>query len=132
MSSKKQSNGSNAPRTEGTSKSFRPISFINVNLNESHKKGFEHWLTLTPDLFSLLDDVLLGGYKLSVGRDENSNAFTATLTNKSGQPEFVDHCFTLRARDAGTAIARVLWVHAVLCEADWNVIGASAHTGDIW
>lgn len=132
MSSKKPGTGDNSPSPRKNSGSFSPIQFINVNLQDAHKQAFAHWLTLSPDVVSLLDDVILGGYKLSVGYDEGSNSYLATITNRKGVPEFVNHCFTLRARDAWTAIARVLWLHAVFAQGDWREFGGIASSGDVW
>lgn len=108
------------------------IQFINVNLNESHKTLYKTWIDSDPDIFSLMDDITMSGYKITGSYDEKGQCHLATVTNRNGQPEFLNHCFNLRARTMGEAFARVLWLHFILCEGDWNEIASPSSIGDIW
>lgn len=108
------------------------IRFINVNLSDSQKLAYAKWITDSPDATRILDETIAGGYKLSVGYDDKQGAYMATLTNRGGDPTFVNSCFTLRARNAWEAVVRVLWLHAIFAEGDWNAFAEPDMDQDLW
>lgn len=134
----KDSKGNSVGRSAQTGKasksksSFTDIKFINFNLSDHQKGLFDAWVSEGVDLFDLAESALRGGYKLSFGEDVQTGAIMCTITNRSGQPEFAQHCFTLRGRDYVTALARVLYVHHIVCEGDWGVIAEASLDDDAW
>lgn len=121
------------PQSKAKAKSsFTDIKFINFNLSDHQKGLYNEWVSTGQDILVLADELLRGGYKLSAGEDEKTGAIMCTLTNKSGEPRFVAHCFTLRGRDYATALARVLYVHYIVCDGLWDAIAAPTDADDAW
>ena len=138
MSARKDSKGNslNGSGSNGRAakkqSSFTDIKFINFNLTDHQKGLYDAWVSKGVDLFDLAETALRGGYKLSQGEDSQTGAIMCTITNRAGDPAFVQHCFTLRGRDYATALARVLYVHHIICEGDWGVIAAPSNQDDVW
>lgn len=124
-----QGQGGKSPKRQS---SFTDIKFINFNLSDHQKGLYDAWVSKGVDLFDLAETCLRGGYKLSQGEDAQTGAIMCTITNRAGQPEFTSHCFTLRGRDYATALARVLYVHHIICEGDWGVIATASLDDDAW
>jgi len=138
MAARKDSKGNslgNSPspgRSPKKQSSFTDIKFINFNLSDHQKGLYDAWARTGPDLFDLAESALRGGYKLSQGEDGQTGAIMCTITNRAGDPNFIQHCFTLRGRDYAAALARVLYVHYIVCEGDWGVIAAPSDQDDVW
>lgn len=124
--------GNTARKSSKSKSSFTDIKFINFQLNDSQKGLYDAWVSQGVDILSLAEDAIRGGYKLSQGEDIQTGAIMCTITNRTGDPQFVSHCFTLRGRDYATALARVLYVHHIVCEGDWSVIAQPENADDAW
>lgn len=107
----KKSSTSEGDRSE----SVRPgeYRFVNITLTESEKKSGDQWCS-TVDLDAVLQEVLLSasGYKVSVTHNEKGDVFIATMSAKAG--DNLGLLMTARAKSPYQAIARVLFIHAVL------------------
>lgn len=112
--------------------SFTDIKFINFNLTDHQKGLYDAWVQDGVDIFAMAEHLIRGGYKLSQGEDVQTGAIMCTVTNRTGDPAFLSHCFTLRGRDYATAVCRVLFVHHVICEGDWSVIATPENADDAW
>lgn len=138
MAARKDSKGNtSAPARDGNkaskaSSSFTDIKFINFNLSDHQKALYDEWVQEGRNILAMADELLRGGYKLSQGEDIKTGAIMCTVTNKAADPLFVSHCFTLRGRDYGTALARILYVHYIICEGDWTVIAEPGDADDAW
>lgn len=111
---------------------YAQIEFINVNLTDAQKSAYAKWEGGNPDILQIEDDVLAGGYKLSCSFDDKSLSYLCSLTNRNGDPSFVNKCYTLRARTAWQARARVLWLHSVHCGGDWREFADPDIDSDLW
>lgn len=138
MATRKDSKGNSIGGSGGSGRaskkqsSFTDIKFINFNLTDHQKGLFNAWAADGVDVLDLADQVCRGGYKLSSGEDVKTGAIMCTITNRAADPAFAQHCFTLRGRDYATALARVLFVHYIICEGDWGVIAAPSDDDDAW
>jgi hypothetical protein len=111
---------------------FAEIRFISVALTDAQKLSYAKWVSASPDIWIITDELVASGYKLSVGYDEKSSAYMATITNRNGAPDFLNSCFTLRARTTWEAVARVCWLHSIYGEGDWGQFADPDMGSDIW
>lgn len=125
-SNKKPSRGTKPKNT------FSDYTFVNYTLGKSEKEACKAWVANTEiDVLAAIDELTQDGYKLSMSFDlENSTAYV-TMTNKSGPESFRNKVLSMRARDVISAFERLLWLHAVEADSDWNNL-TSEIDGDIW
>lgn len=128
-----KSTGKNRPATPASRSAKLPdTKFLNVELGESQKAACGHWISGQPDIWSIMDGLISEGYKVSHSMDKRTGAHMATITDRREGSEFIDHCFTIRGRDYGTALLRLCWVHAVYLDGDWANIAGNDVSGDVW
>jgi len=133
---KKQSTGNAATDRSKRPAVVRPalpnMQFLTVVLSDADKSACLHWSNSNPPIWEIVDGFISEGYKLSFGCDQRTGAIMCTLTDKRPDSQFLDHCFTIRGRDTGTALFRVCWVHAVRADGDWSEIAKPSDVGDVW
>lgn len=120
------------PAPAARSAKYTDIKFLNVELGESQKSACGHWIASQPDIWSIMDGLISEGYKVSHSVDKRSGAHMATITDRREDSQFLDHCFTIRGRDYGTALLRLCWVHTCYLDGDWSNIGSNTADNDLW
>ena len=125
-SNKKKSTGSTPKGV------FDKFTFINYSLGKAEKQACKAWCDVQSfDMFQVLAELVDGGYKVSMSYDfENSVAFVS-LTNKSGPESFQNKVLSMRARTVDEAFMRIIWLHAVQADGDWNNLTEEMDE-DIW
>lgn len=72
------------------------------------------------DWFSWIDELLDGGYKLSVNTDRKNDCVVASLTCSNEKDQNNGFILTARGTDTTTALAWLYWLHNIRFESGWN------------
>lgn len=125
MSTKDKANSKN-----GAGKRDWGITWINYDLTSADKE----WLSsaeLDVELpASLVDDLVMEGYKFSISSDARNNCFVASLTDKFTGGAFENHCLTGRGATPAAARVSLLYRHVVLAQGDWAFFNQPARSKD--
>lgn len=131
-------------KSTGTSRGDRPkkpaarqswgtdTKFLNVPLGDAQKSAAALWIQGNPPIWEIVDGIVSEGYKLSFGVDKRSGSVMATITDRREGSVYIDHCFTIRGRDWGTALFRLCWVHSIYLDGDWGEIAERPVDTDSW
>jgi len=98
------------------------VQFINYDLTPEQKTTFKAWLGENYDkAFDMIQNVVDGGYNLSVKVDEKANGYAAFLTCQSEKSPNKGWILSGRGSHPLHAILGVLYRHAVLFDGVWPV-----------
>lgn len=93
------------------------IQFSSWRLTTEQKKAFEAAYEKNgAELVSMLDTVLLAGYKVSLSFDSTNQTTIVSLTAKNEADPNYNWCLTTRHHDAYRAIALAMYKHFDLCD----------------
>lgn len=91
------------------------IEFVSRNLLSEEADDFKKWEKgVSAESGSLISQVMLDDYKLSVTYDDNNECFIATLTGKDDQRHNSNKALSARSDDWYEAIMMTLYKHLVL------------------
>lgn len=98
------------------------IQWVNYDLRPEDKERLED-----PDLVGELqgfnvDDLVVQGFKYSLAADAKNSCYVASLTDKSDDSAFHNHCLTGRGATPAAARISLLYRHLVLADGDWSVL----------
>jgi len=78
-----------------------------------------------------LDDLIVEGFKFSLGPDERNNCYVAALTQKRESDPHYNHCLSGRGATPAHARISLLYRHLVLAEGNWAFFLSDVSTGEI-
>lgn len=107
-------------------------TFINVQLTEAQKSAWAKWSGGGFDIGEALEGVLVSDYKVGFAYDGRNGAFICSITDRREESKFFAHSYSLRARNPLDALSRVIWLHSVFAEGDWENLAAPGDNSDIW
>lgn len=128
-------NGPRPPKEKpngGKTKNAHGFRFINFKFPDEWKASWRALEHTAEQVMTWEERVTMDGYKVTLSCDLENEAFQVTVTNKSGDPRFVDTAFSVRARNLFDARSRAMFIHEVVCETDWSVIDEPQTDVDIW
>jgi hypothetical protein len=73
--------------------------------------------------FSILERLVVDGYKLSIWNDANHDSFGASITSPKGSGKDRSKCLTGRGPDFFGALRSVAYKHQILLDGDWSKRG---------
>ena len=103
-------------------KEWTPIDFVNIRLTPTQVDDFKDWYAKeNPAPLPLMDEVILGGYKISYSADTENACYIVTTTGTDSTPNA--HLATSsRSDDLGEAIAIAYYKIAIMFKWDvWTV-----------
>lgn len=83
--------------------------YVNVDLSNAQKREHDDWAQ-TGEAWEVLDDVLATGCVLSLKTNPGAGGYLASLTQRNPTSVNAGLCVTARARTAGVALTRVLYI----------------------
>lgn len=116
---KAQNNGSAKKTASGKTK-VEWKGYVNFSLNDSDKRKAEEYRGNPDWLDTAASHVCEEDYKLSVSYDNYNDCIVASLYCKRAGSPNAGYCLTARASHWYEAIFRVLYVHYVALDEDWN------------
>lgn len=133
----KGSNGNKARVTRtpagNTGKSPRVewIGFVQYEPSESDRRAMAAYVAGGDDPLDLVDSVIGDGtYDLKVRKDVKNGCYAATLYCGSYGHRHAGYALAARASNAWEAQRRVLFLHAIVLEGEWNVTNEGADWND--
>lgn len=96
--------------------------FINIRLRDNHKKEIKKRAekTTAAELTQWLEAIQDDGYKVSLSRDYENDAFVVAMTGKEGTPND-GYCMTQRHRELIVAMCAVRYAHEELAQrGEWE------------
>lgn len=103
----------NKPQTQA--QNWSKIEFVNRNLLTEEADNFKKWeKSISSESGTLISQVMLDEYKLSITYDDNNECFIATLTGKDDQRNNPNKALSARSDDWYEAIMLALYKHLVL------------------
>lgn len=95
------------------------VGYINISLNEEHKRRYQAWASDDPTLaWQLLDDVLGSGLKVSLSYDAETDSYCATLTGRLSLGDTGKYAMTTWASSFDEVLSLMVWKFVVLCDSD--------------
>lgn len=105
--------------------------FINVDLDASQKAQFEDWMR-TDDPWDTIDKAVSSGCHISLKINHDGGGFVASVTQRNPGHVNAGLAVTARAKEAGKAMFRAVYLVAVLgVDADWGA-GQTPADSDRW
>lgn len=124
----KASSGKGKPN--GSATRLPKMSWVNYDLTAEDKE----WLADPKNVGELerfsVDDLIIEGFKYSLGRDARNSCYVASLTDKQEGTPFHNHCLTGRGATPVAARISLLYRHLVLAEGDWSFFVSANPTRD--
>lgn len=100
-------------------------SFIDIKLSDDElEAGLLLWSD-ADELWDLVVQVMVEGYKVSLTRDEESDSFCASLTGKDCTPDNRSKTITAWFDTASDALRLVLYKHYVVAASGWGAAQTS-------
>lgn len=103
--------------------------YLNVNLTAEQETEFDVWYVANPELWHLLPDVVLEGYKVSFREDAFNDGYSASMYCENAKVDWAGWTLTAWAADLGEALAFLMYKHYSICNQDWSTFrGRAAKT----
>lgn len=129
----KRNNAKKAQAKKGTPSGFTEWQgFINVELPPGAKKAWLAWHELGTPLTDALDRMLLDGYKITLKYEEKNDAYSAFCTGSTSDHHNAGWGLSERAGSSATALSRMVYIHAVVLNGDWDPYKSQRQPDDRW
>jgi len=107
------------------------VQFINYDLTLEQKATFKAWMSDNYDkAFDMLQNVVDGGYNLSVKTDEKAHGYACFLTCQNDKSPNKGWILSGRGSHPLNAMLAVIYRHEVLFEGTWPVDSVKRYTLD--
>lgn len=101
-----------------TQTDWSEIEFVTINLTEEQAKEFSVWAKKPPTpLGDMIGQVMVTGYKVSIGWDNSNQCFIATFTGRKEQKHNPARSLSSRSDDWYESLAINCYKHFVLSSA---------------
>lgn len=91
--------------------------YINVDLTDEQKEQYPRW-SASASYWEALDGFTSIGVNLSLKREKKSEGYLASGTQRATDSPNAGLCVTARAKDAATALGRLLFILTVLSSSE--------------
>jgi len=100
------------------------LGFVQCDLDTEKKRQFSAWLeteTTVATLWERMVELCESGYKCSFTFNENTGAWTCSLSGTVSAPENSQgYALTARAGDVNRALGALIYKHDVVLGGDWS------------
>lgn len=105
---------------------FSGYRFISYDLNQADKEWLATHDVIGQFPLSLIDDLVLDGFKVSFSEDAKNNSFIASATDKRESSSHRGAILTGRGSTTINAWISLCYRHYILSECDWGFFDASS------
>jgi len=120
VSSKKKSTSAAARQSKTKKVEFR--GYLNRNISAAEKDLYRQELENGWAWYEKAEELISDGYNLKWSWDDYNQAFAATLYDTSSERPHGGYCLSFRGSEPFEAMSRLMWVHYVLLDGDWDNI----------
>jgi hypothetical protein len=104
--------------------------YVDYTLKDSDKAMFLEWASGKDVWDNEVPSLVEDGYKVSVSHDSYHSTCIGTIYCPIAGHENAGWCLTARHSDPGTAIYRVVFLHFIVLEGNWNT--EDTYSDDNW
>lgn len=124
--------GRKSPRSGSQQRRSRPegdSEFINIELNNNQTADYRAWRGDTDTVFTVLDEAVNSGYKVSLKYDDYSSSFAVFMFPPPGNDN-TGYILTGRGGTAYRALGECLYKHHVIFAGTWLDASISGSPSD--
>lgn len=121
----KSNKGAKSAKSTGLPK----MHWVNYDLTSEDKERLQDKALVDGLRQFDIESVVFEGIKYSIGIDQKNACFIASLTDKSPESKFYNHCLTGRGSTPADARVSLLYRHLVLAEGDWSFFSGAEDEG---
>lgn len=96
--------------------------FLRCNLSKEQVEQFKAWYETRPDVWSVLEEVIDEGYKLSIAEDTFNDAYQASLYCNTKKLDWAGWTLQAFAGTADKALALLFFKHWFVLDKNWEAI----------